>query len=743
VTSPSPRILVVEDEEAMVTGLEYALSREGCALTVARDGEAALARVQARLGRAPAGDDVPPAVAARIESLVAALSSTDPETLKGATRDLADFGAAAVPALRHALVTAPREAGGGGRSTRYAAQALAAMDHASAAAILEAALHSPDPIVRSAVTDSLTVERHRALLEKAAADPVARIRERALRTLAVVDDPALLPLMREGARRGLDECAGWLAGRAASVLAEVVADRGATKEARARALARFGDAGGEGAPNDRRKVEVALGALEGETDEALCVAALKVIRRTDAGALLRDGGGAALIARAEAAALARYDTVVSVMREAREVLVALGGLATVEATCERDDRVVHYRGLRVAVPFEPALDRTGADDLPRLAALILRATPQNGRRVCEPIGVIAGAGGAPLAKTLALHATLEGAPRHRLAAAILSAFPGRRAEERRPLAGLIREGLASDAGEVRKSAAQAARRLADPALLPDVVRALGGPDEGSLDEIVDAFRCLAEEDPGRAEKLVEEVFLAAAGDPKRLHGAHMRALERLPGGRGVDLAERLAPRFSDPAVRPWLDRYVTNHFFLHRGAPEAVSAWARIEDRHWRASAIVKFAEALHEPALPILREALSDPDPTVRNQAQLALKAFQAHREALAEAERWLSGDKEQRETVAELVKLLEEATTADQAAGAAEALGALRARAALPALVRALGRWSAPSPDHAKAREVIRAAIRRIGGEGSAAPAKEATASPAGASGGAGSSEGRGAER
>ena len=36
-----PRILLVEDEEAMIAGLEYALVKEGFQLTVSRDGEAA------------------------------------------------------------------------------------------------------------------------------------------------------------------------------------------------------------------------------------------------------------------------------------------------------------------------------------------------------------------------------------------------------------------------------------------------------------------------------------------------------------------------------------------------------------------------------------------------------------------------------------------------------------------------------------------------------------------------------
>jgi DNA-binding response OmpR family regulator len=38
-----PRILLVEDEEAMIAGLEYALGKEGFEVVIARDGEAAIA----------------------------------------------------------------------------------------------------------------------------------------------------------------------------------------------------------------------------------------------------------------------------------------------------------------------------------------------------------------------------------------------------------------------------------------------------------------------------------------------------------------------------------------------------------------------------------------------------------------------------------------------------------------------------------------------------------------------------
>lgn len=43
-----PRILVVEDEESMLAGLEYALAREGYEVALARDGAAALQELRAR-----------------------------------------------------------------------------------------------------------------------------------------------------------------------------------------------------------------------------------------------------------------------------------------------------------------------------------------------------------------------------------------------------------------------------------------------------------------------------------------------------------------------------------------------------------------------------------------------------------------------------------------------------------------------------------------------------------------------
>jgi DNA-binding response OmpR family regulator len=45
---PKPRILIVEDEEAMIAGLEYALAREGYEVAIARDGASALQQLASR-----------------------------------------------------------------------------------------------------------------------------------------------------------------------------------------------------------------------------------------------------------------------------------------------------------------------------------------------------------------------------------------------------------------------------------------------------------------------------------------------------------------------------------------------------------------------------------------------------------------------------------------------------------------------------------------------------------------------
>lgn len=112
----------------------------------------------------------------------------------------------------------------------------------------------------------------------------------------------------------------------------------------------------------------------------------------------------------------------------------------------------------------------------------------------------------------------------------------------------------------------------------------------------------------------------------------------------------------------------------------------RNESPDLMTTAIQCFREALYEPAIPLLGEALRDRDENVRLEAQSTFAAFRVQREALEEFEAWMNISKEQRSTTAELVKLLA-SPQRDVVLGAVKALGALRAPAALPELVKLLG--------------------------------------------------------
>jgi HEAT repeat protein len=121
--------------------------------------------------------------------------------------------------------------------------------------------------------------------------------------------------------------------------------------------------------------------------------------------------------------------------------------------------------------------------------------------------------------------------------------------------------------------------------------------------------------------------------------------------------------------------------------------------------AIRAFREALYEPAIPLLGEALRDRSMTVRSEAQDTFAAFRVQREALEEFQAWMNISKEQRSTTAELVKLLA-SPQRDVVLGAVKALGALRAPTALPELVKLLANGDA------ELKAAVMAAIDACGG-------------------------------
>lgn len=124
-----------------------------------------------------------------------------------------------------------------------------------------------------------------------------------------------------------------------------------------------------------------------------------------------------------------------------------------------------------------------------------------------------------------------------------------------------------------------------------------------------------------------------------------------------------------------------------------------------RHPALKLFGWGLVESALPILEREIRSPDGDVRAAAMEVADKFRKHREAVAEFEAWRKAVTVEETTIAELSKLLDNRNR-DVVLGAVKALAILRARPALPALVKLLER------DDKELQAAVKAAIDTIGG-------------------------------
>ncbi len=123
-----------------------------------------------------------------------------------------------------------------------------------------------------------------------------------------------------------------------------------------------------------------------------------------------------------------------------------------------------------------------------------------------------------------------------------------------------------------------------------------------------------------------------------------------------------------------------------------------------RRGAVGLFESQLYLPALPLLRSALTDTEESVRAAAQKAFKTFKANREALEELDQWKRGDAEKSDAITELTALLD-SKKPEVVIGAVRSLGALKAKAVLPKLVRLLER------DEPELKAAVNEAITKIG--------------------------------
>lgn len=689
----------------------------------AEEAAAGLARVLARMGSArakpaPAGDGPSEAIEDRIYGVVQAACTTEafPDSVR---TDIELVGAAAVPFLERALagerILRPRDArlvAKGVKSAddavsfaakpELAVRALAYIDTPEAATVLERGLRSPDPFVRVAIVRWVRADRHRAVLELAAKDPIEKVRAPAMEKLASVPDPALLPLLEPAARKGNKPALAWLYEHAPAKLVALAADESAASDARMYALEQMANMGN---PPRAVTIEAALRAAETTKDPALAGVAFAAIAAhiVPSPAEVKEKrdvlGDEPLRARIETACLAWLDRW-PLTTELPRVLFTAGGILTVKAIVTRED---------LAVVDVARCACVRPEDL-GTAAELYRTIPENRPEIARSLLALLGNlvdRGAPAAEIRKGLDGLAGERRSRYLHEVVCRSNGPE------LVPAYRECLASKEAEVRQAALYRVAGLGDAAFLPDAIARLHDGDEQVRRYAMGALARLAPLDAARAAELLEEAILTAATnreDPLRATAGS--AIQTLPPPAAAGLVERLWKKLEDAEVRTSMA-----HVLLSTPGPEALAALAaryrEIPLPNQRAAALQCFERALYEPAIPLLGEALKDPDVDVRTAAVKAFKTFKEHREARAEFDAWQAGQKEARETVAELVKLLE-SKNAGVVMGAVQALAGLRAKSALPAIVKLIERkdWEGTDGDRQGLQKAITDAIAKIGG-------------------------------
>ncbi|MEY2745500.1 MAG: hypothetical protein RL112_542 [Planctomycetota bacterium] len=199
-----------------------------------------------------------------------------------------------------------------------------------------------------------------------------------------------------------------------------------------------------------------------------------------------------------------------------------------------------------------------------------------------------------------------------------------------------------------------------------------------------------------AERLARAVAAAASGaDAAHVLVANLSILaQHLPDDEGVGIIRAVAANASPACVARLviLPRDVTDG----RSAPtpgqlgmlvELLPRAMAIDEGGGVVAALAIFQRTLHEPALPVIGAALRSSSLDVRTAAQEAMKVFREQREALEEFEMWMQAARQEASTTTQLVELLR---SDDRAVvlGAVRSLAAIKARAALPELVKLIGR-------------------------------------------------------
>ncbi|MCY3002284.1 MAG: hypothetical protein NTV21_10820 [Planctomycetota bacterium] len=698
---------------------------------VAKEADAALARVLGRRGQGtPPKETLPPQA---LDILYEALD-LERRNAWGGAADLALYGDVVVPILER-MTQQPRNVeieldgnqGSFDNAPLFAVKTLAAMDSAKAHAALAKVLEGRDPIFRREAV-SMVQPRHVELLLRAMDDAVPAVRDAAVAKLKDTKDPRALEPMLRAARTGNYTALIWLAGFAPRKAYEIVASGQVPERDLAELSGQLASVWrSSGNLEDLPFLLERADGVSPDSGTARLFAEQLVWGRSE------QSGGPLQLSRANQ--LKVHEAFRKIPRKFAEPWL----LGTDTDLCVGTALAITKNGKE---KLDPETDLLLANLLAPRSNKAAITTSELLLQLYAAIGPR-----TDFANPSSGHAA-RAISRQIVKASEAVGEEGVFANFAKLLGPAERNLLAEDAKNWCSVVLQRHRGNSQP--LPESYRVVADWLMGLSDSgMVNSGLYLGNEtnDPAAVERaltLVEgsdalrgsdtagHVFLEAG----QLHGKDTLALlwTRLEaarqGGVGLQRARRLAylvqylpsPEISADFVRrgmkeqlpPVLCADLLECLLENENAGEPVLALAvelvpqlSREIPNLMVYAIRAFREALYEPAIPLLGEALRDRNADVRREAQETFAAFRVQREALEEFQAWMNISKEQRSTTTELVKLLA-SPQRDVVLGAAKALGALRAPSALPELVKLLGNADA------ELKAAVMAAIDACGGAG-----------------------------
>jgi HEAT repeat protein len=721
-----------------------AAARGGDADLAKKAGDA-LARVLARQGKAAAQSGEPAQLFPQAQRLIAEGSNMDPSApgRQKLVEDLLVFGRALVPALEPLLIEpTPGKIALGEHlasvNPEFAARVLARLDLPEATEALGKGLESPDPLVRKAVVGQLSAPRHLELLQRAASDPVPPVRDLAFEKLQNTPDPALHSLMMTGARQGAGGAVNWLGTNDGLAVLELV-DEGSVEEA---ALPHY----------LYRQQELIWDLATVEQLVQLRRSARKESVRKSAHSCLR-----ALLEKAvkagpldpalEAVVLHEIESdptpdTISLLgyvtpQRGFETIMTL--LESSQALLSDAEQSAYYEALTGIQGRNPPV----GDFHQWLRAYQAAARRTAWEEVKSNVKIAPDASNSALCLKFgrpAIERDTKDDARDTKDAELLAWFQGLGSVERErymnlPWNWIIWRMRGRDSG---KSSARIDRSMV-PVI--EFVLDTAGPQDARVEAIhallavgeANQFeRCVDEYarsnndearvatfsigasiallDPSHAAEVLERRIGSILGEVP-LTADHRRVIEAidwLPETEALALFRRLwtAPMGQDARsvlllkLIETIDGPTATALLLELYPDLPVDS----QGGDLRYRAINRFAAELYEPAIPLLEQALKDPSDNVRAAARGASEAFKQQRMAVEEFQSWTSASRDARDSIDELKALLADSNR-DVVLGAVKALAAVKARTALPELVKLLGRDDPPL------KQAVQAAIDRIG--------------------------------